>query len=238
MRIRKEVMPFIVIWAGVVSLLMIGCFFVNPVMLIALALPIGVLGGGYLLYFFRDPVRTPPGDKNALLAPADGVVAAIKIFSPHDLMAIKSMQDLNVQDLARLQEGDVMRLSIFLSLMNVHVNRFPIGGKSRFLGYFPGKHFFTFHEKSSDHNQHNSILVENKFVVCLMNQIVGPVCRRVVYWPDHDKEVDAVAGAPFGMMKFGSRLDLYLPADALDLMVSEGDRVVAGETIIAKVKQS
>lgn len=80
--------------------------------------------------------------------------------------------------------GDILRISIFLSLFDVHVNRAPISGKSRFLGYFPGKHLFTFDEKSSDVNQHNSILIQNDKTCCLVNQIVGPVCRRVVYWLD------------------------------------------------------
>jgi len=118
----------------------------------------------------------------------------------------------------------------------VHVNRAPISGESRFLGYFPGRHFFTFKEKSSDYNQHNSILIQNERTCCLLNQIVGPVCRRVVYWPDHDRPVQVRKGDPIGMMKFGSRLDMYFPADTITVVVKEGDPVRAGETIMARLR--
>jgi phosphatidylserine decarboxylase len=139
-------------------------------------------------------------------------------------------------DLDAFAHGDVVRISIFLSLFDVHVNRAPIGGTSRFLGYFPGKHLFTFDEKSSDVNQHNSILIENDRTCCLVNQIVGPVCRRVVYWLDRAKPVEVALGADFGMMKFGSRLDMYFPARDVELTVREGSRVTAGESVIGTIR--
>ena len=131
-----------------------------------------------------------------------------------------------------------MRISIFLSLLDVHVNRAPIAEQSVFPGYFPGKHFFTFQEKSSELNQHNKILITGTGTRCLVNQIVGPVCRRVVYWPDHDKAVGVALGERIGMMKFGSRLDMYLPAGEVEIICKPGDTVRAGETIVARLKHA
>ena len=115
------------------------------------------------------------------------------------------------------------------------MNRFPIGGFSTFLGYFPGKRLFTFSEKSSDVNQHNAILVRNEETWCLIRQIVGPVCRRVVYWPREDKTTIVKQGNRFGMMKFGSRLDMYFPKEDIKMVAKIGDQVTAGETIIARI---
>jgi len=138
-------------------------------------------------------------------------------------------------DLPEFENSAAVRISIFLSLFDVHVNRAPISGNATFLGYFPGKHYFTFQDKSSDHNQHNSILIRNADTACLINQIVGPVCRRVVYWPDHERVVPLRIGDRFGMMKFGSRLDMYFPAADIELLCRPGDEVRAGETIIAEL---
>jgi len=131
---------------------------------------------------------------------------------------------------------ECVRISIFLSLFDVHVNRAPLAGHSTFLGYFPGMRLFTFQEKSSEVNQHNKILIEGTRTRCLVNQIVGPVCRRVVYWPDHDKAVSVAMGERIGMMKFGSRLDIYLPASDVKIICKPGDIVHAGETIVARMK--
>jgi phosphatidylserine decarboxylase len=235
MEIRPEVLPFLAV-AVIVALLLcllLGRFtrlkwrrssVISGITLLVL--------GGYFLWFFRDPVRTPPTDPNVIVAAADGVVAKVTTFPPDAFGSISMLAGLKQEDVAIFKRGDVLRVSIFLSLFDVHVNRMPIGGTSRFLGYFPGKHHFTFKEKSSDLNQHNSILVANDRTTCLINQIVGPVCRRVVYWLDHDAAVDVEIGDDFGMMKFGSRLDMYFPAADLELTVSEGTRVTAGETVI------
>jgi len=124
-----------------------------------------------------------------------------------------------------------VRISIFLSLFDVHVNRAPIAGKIAFLGYFPGKRYFTFQEKSSEFNQHNSILIEGPQTRCLVNQIVGPVARRVVYWLKLDQVVQK--GDRIGMMKFGSRLDMVFPKADVAVVVKPGERVQAGVTVVA-----
>jgi len=132
-----------------------------------------------------------------------------------------------------LQTNSV-RISIFLSLFDVHVNRAPLDGTVTFANYFPGKRYFTFQEKSSLYNQHSSLLFTNSSTRCMVRQIVGPVARRVVFWIKPGDRVRK--GDPIGMMKFGSRLDIYLPADDVSVAVARGDKVRAGETIIARLR--
>lgn len=178
----------------------------------------GGAGTGYMLFFFRDPEMVVPAEPGIVVAAASGKLAKIAEVYEKDYL-----------------KRDTIRISIFLSLFDVHVNRFPIGGFSTFLGYFPGKRLFTFSEKSSDVNQHNAILVRNEETWCLIRQIVGPVCRRVVYWPREDKTTIVKQGNRFGMMKFGSRLDMYFPKEDIKMVAKIGDQVTAGETIIARI---
>lgn len=218
MHYRGEVLPFIAA-AVVLSVMMAFLFKVlgsTRIISVSVSVCTGLVLIAYLMYFFRDPDRQTPSDINAVIAPADGKIA--RIVNMHEGEYIKD---------------ETVRISIFLSLFDVHVNRAPISGMSKFLGYFPGKRFFTFEEKSSQYNQHNAILMTGDRTKCLIKQIVGPVCRRVVYWPDHENEVPLKKGDKIGMMKFGSRLDMYFPADSITVLVKVGDVVRAGETIIA-----
>jgi phosphatidylserine decarboxylase len=213
MNIRHEVIPFIVIVAAVgacagllLNALMWGIAFI-------------LLGKAYLLYFFRDPDRTPPPDTAAILSGADGRVMSVTRLAENMYL-----------------NAECARISVFLSIFDVHVNRSPLSGHSKFIGYFPGKKVFAFREKSSEVNQHNKILIEGLHTRCLIAQIVGPVARRVVYWLDHDASAPVKAGDRIGMMEFGSRLDIYLPVADVDVLARPGDRVRAGETVIARIK--
>ncbi len=234
---RKEVYPFLAaaVLAGLVlfGVLRLAGVAVCPACTAALGLT--VVFCVYFLWFFRDPVRTPPEDPDAVISAAEGHIASIVELKRDAFHDHARRSGLNPDDLGRLAAGDVTRISVFLSPMDVHVNRAPIAGRSRFLGYFPGKHIFTFQEKSSEENQHNSILIENARTACLINQIVGPVCRRVVYWPDKTRAVDLARGERIGMMKFGSRLDHYFPREDIAVIVAPGQFVRAGETIIARL---
>ncbi len=239
MGIRIEILPFLVatVLVGLLMALVLGRF--TPLgwsWAIGAGIVIVTVFVAYFLWFFRDPERTPPSDSDVIIAGADGEVAKITTFTVEEFGSISMLAGLKSEDMARFQGGEILRISIFLSLFDVHVNRTPIAGSSRFLGYFPGKHLFTFDEKSSDVNQHNSILIENERTCCLVNQIVGPVCRRVVYWLDHDKPVQVAAGDVLGMMKFGSRLDMYFPAKDIDVLAPVGTKVCAGETIIGRYR--
>jgi phosphatidylserine decarboxylase len=239
MSIRPEVLPFWVLTLLVCILLALVARRFGRRSWLAACLPAGALAAlfaVYFAYFFRDPDRIPPNDPLAVVAAADGRVAGIQDLDAEQFLAAASFSGLD-ETLANrfLANGNVVRLSIFLSLFDVHVNRAPISGNADFLGYFPGRHYFTFKDKSSDRNQHNSILIANSQTICLVNQIVGPVCRRVVYWPAHDRTVPLQIGDRIGMMKFGSRLDMYFPAADVSLNAAVGDRVRAGETVIGRL---
>jgi phosphatidylserine decarboxylase len=232
-----EVIPFIVasVLAGVVLAVVCRLCRASWRRAKVAGVALAVLGSAYMLFFFRDPPRTAPADPAVIVAGADGTVANVAVLNQEQFRKVADFCGLGGGRKTRFDGGDVVRISIFLSLFDVHVNRAPIGGKSEFLGYFPGKHFFTFEEKSSDYNQHNSVLIENEDTCCLFNQIVGPVARRVVYWPDHNAKVPVQKGDPIGMMKFGSRLDLCFPKADVEVTVKIGDKVRAGETCIARL---
>lgn len=181
---------------------------------------LAVVSACYMLYFFRDPDRTVPNDPSVIVAGADGIVTSVR--------DIRENKFLNT---------DTVRISIFLSLLDVHVNRAPLSGRSTFMGYYPGKRFFTLQEKSSEYNQHNSIVIEGDQTRCLIKQIVGPVTRRVVYWLDKDRDQEVALGERIGMMKFGSRLDMYLPKSDVTVIAVPGNRVTAGVTIVATIKK-
>ncbi len=222
MTIRLEVVPFVITVAFLFGLLAVTMLCKG----ILLQRVVGVCGipaficVAYLLFFFRDPGRIVPAGDDLIVAAADGTVASIT----------------NIQE-GKYLHADCIRISIFLSLFDVHVNRAPIAGQSTFLGYYPGQRLFTFQEKSSEVNQHNKILITNTQTRCLVCQIVGPVCRRVVYWLDHDQTVPVDKGERIGMMKFGSRLDLYFPKADVEVLVQKGDKVRAGETIVARIRK-
>jgi phosphatidylserine decarboxylase len=240
MGMRIEVVPFLFVSLAIGALIaMMGA-------LLKVRKKRALLSGGivflilgcYMLVFFRDPPRTPPSDPDVVVSAADGKIANIVEVSRDDFEKLcreSGLDGVKVRKMGRLLQTDVVRISIFLSLVDVHVNRTPIAGTSEFLGYFPGKRHFTFLEKSSAENQHNAIYMHNERTACLIQQIVGPVARRVVYWPDHNQAVELEIGYPFGMMKFGSRLDMYFPKDDIVVKVQAGDRVVAGETIVARL---
>ncbi len=214
MRIRREVWPFlgIVVTAGMT----LSLFFAQPVPAYLLTAAVAA----FVVYFFRDPERKPPQDEDAILSGADGRVMSISYHTSQE----------------HLKRITVL-LRVFLSLFYVHVIRAPLSGQSTFIGYFPGKTLFAFREKSSEVNQHNKILIEGERTKCLVVQLVGPFARRVVYWLAHDRAVAVNAGDRIGMMKFGSRLDMYFPVKEVEVLVKWGARVRAGETIIAKVRR-
>ncbi len=222
MAMRPEVLPFLagtVLLFGVVAGVLRWRGFAGKKAFLGSSI-LACLVVAYLLYFFRDPERTPPGEGDVVVAGADGTVASVTpVYEGRHL------------------KTPCVRISIFLSLFDVHVNRAPISGTSTFLGYSPGKRLFTFQEKSSDVNQHNTILIVGEGTRCLVCQIVGPVCRRVVYWPAHDKPVEVFMGERIGMMKFGSRLDMYFPAGDVTVLVTPGARVRAGETVVARLNR-
>lgn len=180
---------------------------------------LGLVGCLFMLYFFRDPERTPAGGPDDFVSAAEGVVRSVEFI-----------------DEKRFLKCPTVRISVFLNPFNVHVNRHAMGGVIKEAGYTPGRHLFTMDARSSEYNEHSSILVEGEKTRCLERQIVGPIVRRVVYWQEAGQRVEK--GQRLGMMKFGSRMDVYFPAADVEATVKRGDKVRAGETVIARLKKA
>lgn len=170
----------------------------------------------FILYFFRDPERTTPDSTNKIISPADGKVVQIKRTDESEYLKQEST-----------------RISIFLSPLNVHVNRIPLSGKLEYLKYYPGKYLMAWEDHASEENEraHFGVLHQSGTKV-LFKQITGFLARRIVY---HLKEGETVtAGERFGIMKFGSRMDILVPGN-VSINVQVGDTTTAGETIIGEI---
>ena len=223
MKIAKEGLPYI-LTSGLIG---IASLFLSRIPAL-----LSFIGMAYFVYFFRDPERRIPPDPAAIVSGADGLIAAVKTIPEDEISGIEEIRKETGEE--KPFRGEALRISIFLSLFDVHVNRAPMAGRVRFVKYYPGKRYFTFTEKSSRYNQHNAILIGGPEILCLIHQIVGPVARRVVAWLTPGQEI--ASGDRIGIMKFGSRLDMYFPKADLVVKVKPGDRVVAGETIVAALK--
>lgn len=171
----------------------------------------------FTVFFFRDPDRVIPQDPNLLISPADGKVILIqRVFEPNYM------------------KEEVTQVSIFLSPMNVHVNRIPMSGVVEYKKYHPGQYLVAWHEKASTLNERAEFGVRHASGAKMyFKQITGFIARRITF---HINEGDAVAaGDRFGIMKFGSRMDLLIP-DSIELNVNIGDITVAGETIMGRIR--
>ncbi len=178
--------------------------------------------------FFRDPERVVPQDERFVVSPADGMVSLIAQVEPP--------AELKVDDgsgARGLPAGPVMRVSIFMSVFDVHINRAPIGGTVRRVIYIPGKFMNADLDKASDDNERQHLLIERADGMAIgFTQIAGLVARRIVPFV---KPGDMVAaGQRIGLIRFGSRVDVYLPAGT-DARVVKGQTVIAGETILAEM---
>lgn len=173
----------------------------------------------FSFYFFRNPERVIPLGKDLILAPADGIVSKI--------------EEVSTPKAFKMKDKKLTRVSIFMSVFNVHVNRAPVSGKVTDLHYHHGK-FVSVAEKDSEDNERQEILLTtDKGVQLAFTQIAGLVARRI-YCPLKVGD-ELKAGQVFGMIRFGSRLDVYLPK-GIKPEVLIGQTMVAGETIIAKLK--
>jgi phosphatidylserine decarboxylase len=182
--------------------------------------PLGWLGLGLTIwcyYFFRDPKRSVPQDASLILSPADGVISLIEPAVPP----------------AELGMGPqaLTRVSVFMNVFNCHVNRAPVAGEITAVAYRPGKFFNASLDKASSDNERNALsirLADGRQIAVV--QIAGLVARRIVCWGKPGQGVQA--GERFGLIRFGSRLDVYLPAGVAP-QVALGQTMVAGESIIA-----
>lgn len=166
----------------------------------------------FTLNFFRDPERTPPSKDKIVVSPADGKVLFVK----------------DVED-TKFIKGKAKQVSIFMSPLNVHVNRIPVTGKIDYLKYFKGKFIAAFEDKASEINERSEIGITSKFGKVFFTQVAGFVARRIVY---ELNEGDSVRiGDRFGMIKFGSRVDVVVPHN-WSTKIKKDDMVSAGQTIL------
>ena len=170
--------------------------------------------------FFRDPIRTTPRGDKLIVAPADGLITMIvKVPPPPELRGADALSD-----------AEYTRVSIFMSVFDVHINRAPIAGRVKRVAYVPGKFVNADLDKASEDNERQHILVENSDGVRIgFTQIAGLVARRILTFVREGDTVEA--GQRVGLIRFGSRVDVYLPAQAAP-RVALGQRSIAGETIL------
>lgn len=166
----------------------------------------------FIVFFFRDPDRTTPKGRGVIVSAADGKVVTVKEVEYPDISAEKLIQ-----------------VSVFLSIFDVHVNRIPVSGKVREVKYFPGKFMLAWKEKASTDNEQTLISIDSEGKTIYLKQIAGLVARRISWQLDAGQSVEA--GERFGLIRFGSRVDLLLPTDSR-IEVKVGDKVKGGETVI------
>lgn len=170
----------------------------------------------FSLYFFRDPERTIPTDENVIVSPADGKVIIIRKVKENTYL-----------------KGPATQVSIFMSVFDVHVNRIPMSGTVGYFKYYPGKFLPAYREKASTDNEQTVIGIENDRSKILFKQIAGIIARRVIC---HVREgYHVTKGKRFGMIKFGSRADIFLPEN-VEVNVKLKQKVKGGESIIGKIK--
>lgn len=201
---------------GVISIVVfvlfaLGIFLSNPYIKYTLIV-IGVFLLVFSLNFFRDPDRTIPKGENIIVSPADGKVLLIKEVLPNRFIDEPSWQ-----------------ISVFMSPLNVHVNRIPIDGKVAYVKYVEGEYLVAYHDKADERNERSEIGIESSHGKVFFTQVAGYVARRIVY--DLKEGENVKMGDRFGMIKFGSRVDVIVPKK-WNIKVKEGDIVTAGETIL------
>lgn len=169
----------------------------------------------FVTYFFRNPKRNIITDDDKIICPADGKVVVIEeVYEPEYF------------------EDKRLQVSVFMSPANVHVNRAPIAGEVKYSKYHDGKYLVAWHPKSSTENERTSLVIDNGSVDVLVRQIAGKVARRIVYYLNEGDTIEQ--GADFGFIKFGSRVDMFLPLDT-KINVQLGQKVKGGITIIGEL---
>ena len=213
----KEALPFFLPLALAAALLryIFGCserFLKRQIWAIPGALAL------FVLYFFRNPPRSNQAQGADLLAPADGKVLSVEY----------------IRDEQEFIKGPAVKVTIFLSVFNVHINRSPVAGVVSHIRYQPGKFLPAYKSHLSEINERNymGLIAEVKEHRVLVVQLVGLVARRIVCWSEIGDRLDA--GERFGLMKFGSRVELYVPHGST-IYVSEGDKVKGGVTILGRL---
>jgi len=197
-----------------IALILVALFLIEPKSIKYSIIAVAFVFFGFTLNFFRDPERVSPNGDNIIISPADGKVISIKKVTENEFF-----------------KGEALQISIFMSPLNVHVNRIPVSGKVSHLRYVPGEFFAAFEDKASEKNEQTIIGLENNRGKVLFKQIAGFVARRIVCNLQVGDSVSA--GARFGMIKFGSRVDVFMPPSSIP-KVALDQTAVGGETILAE----
>lgn len=206
MRIVRDGIPFILPPSLLaVILLALGYWYVALFFIVIAA---------FMAYFFRDPDRVLPSEPNVIVAPADGRVT-------------------RVESLAASSDDSPTLISIFLSPLDVHINRAPIAGRITDVSYTKGKFLMATDKSASQVNEQNSLTIEGERITIVCKQIAGILARRIVCWKRNGDQVKR--GERFGLIKFGSRTDVVLPG-SVEVLVTEGMRVMGGSTIIGRMR--
>ncbi|MCB1452113.1 MAG: phosphatidylserine decarboxylase [Rhizobiaceae bacterium] len=206
--VRREGYPFIAAFAG--AAVVLGLVW-SPFFWIGLALT------GWCAYFFRDPERVTPVDDRLVISPADGIVSAIGPAAPPRELG--------------LGPAEMTRVSVFMNVFSCHVNRSPMRGRIARIEHRPGKFLNAELDKASTENERNGLVIESPNGTIAVVQVAGLVARRILCWADAGTNIGV--GDRFGLIRFGSRLDVYLPSEAVP-RVAIGQTAIAGETIIAE----
>ncbi len=215
MSFAREGFVFIVI-ATVIAMGGFGLALIRRSWVLWLVAFVLVLLALWVAYFFRDPERTGDRGANLVVAPADGKIVMIT----------------NVDEPAFIK-GQATRISIFMNVFNVHVNRYPVDGTVRYLHYNPGKFLNAAAEKSSLENEQMSVGIESHGRKLVVRQIAGLIARRIVTYSKDGEQVKQ--GVRMGMIRFGSRVDVFFPTDAT-VNAKVGDLTTAGTTVLAEMK--
>ena len=217
MKLHRESTGTIIVATVAIAILSFLAIYFLEMWSLVVIVPLMVIYG-LVFWFFRVPQRDIQDHKENVIAPVDGKVVMIKEVDEDEFLKEKAIQ-----------------VSIFMSPLNVHICRFPVSGKVIYKKYHPGKYLVAWHEKSSTENERTTVAVEsltNHKVV--FRQIAGYVARRIVFYC---KEGDqAKAGHEFGFIKFGSRMDVFLPLDT-EIICKIGDKTKGGIDVIAKMKE-
>lgn len=214
MFLHKEGTPTILLTLIVLTILNGLVFSLAPLLLAKIILFLSLVLLGIVLQFFRNPVRNTIMNERQIIAPCDGKVVVIEETNENEYYKDKRIQ-----------------VSIFMSPFNVHVNRNPIGGTVKYAKYHPGKYLVAWHPKSSTENERTTIVIENQGISVLFRQIAGALARRVVMYSREGQK--AIQGQEMGFIKFGSRVDLFLPVGS-KILVNLEQKTVGGETVIAE----
>ncbi|MFY7758424.1 MAG: phosphatidylserine decarboxylase family protein [Flavobacterium stagni] len=189
-------------------------YFNAPILAQQISLSISLVFYLLVVQFFRDPQRTTPQGENLIIAPADGKVVVIEEVTEPEYF-----------------KGTRKQVSIFMSPINVHVNRVPVSGEVVYSEYHPGKYLVAWHPKSSTENERTTVVIKNNRGEILFRQIAGALAKRIVNYAKPGSKYQM--GQEYGFIKFGSRIDLFLPLDA-EITVNLNEKTIGGETIIAK----